>query len=57
METASAIEYLNEIDNGIMGDVTNYMAKEPPYAENLFGELFWGQTICMVEDWEKAWIL
>ena len=42
VETASAIEYLNEIDNGIMRDVTNYMAKEPPYSENLFGESYSG---------------
>ena len=40
-----------------MGDVTNYLAKEPQYEENLVGESYSGQTICMVEDWEKAWIL
>ena len=40
VETASATAYLKEIDIGIMGDVTNYMAKEPLYAENLFGESY-----------------
>ena len=42
VENASARECLNEIDNDIMGDVTNYMAKEPPYAENFFGESYSG---------------
>ena len=35
-EVATAMAYLREIDASCMAEVTNYLAKEPPYSTYLF---------------------